>query len=85
VSQAWWNTAEPTIKPEKRVGPQEGESTFRWATITDDSPLTIRLDGDSNPLPLVPDTLVNPTTLVVSDRVWVHLFGRRVIVIGKAY
>lgn len=56
--------------------------TFRWATVTDDDPLAIRLDGDLDALPLVPDSLV--TGLVIGQRVWVQLFAKRIIVLGAA-
>jgi hypothetical protein len=58
--------------------------TYRWATVTDTAPLTIRLDGDQDPLPVTPDTLVDPTTLKAGRRVWVQFFGRRLIVVGAA-
>ena len=58
------------------------QNTFRWATVTDDVPLTIRLDGDSQPLPIVPDSLIEGSPPAVGKRVWVQLFGRRVIIIG---
>lgn len=62
---------------------------LRWATVTDDSPLTIRLDGDASPMLGVPDTLVSP--LAVADRVVVALVtnddparkSRRAIILGQ--
>lgn len=68
--------------PASVVVPPVPESTFRWATVTDDAPLTIRLDGETDSLPLVPDNLAG--SLAVADRVWVQLFGRRVLILGKA-
>jgi hypothetical protein len=65
--------------------PGEGTSSFRWGTVVDTSPLTIRLDGDSVALNSVPDTLRKPSTLVVGARVWVQLIARRVIVLGSTY
>jgi hypothetical protein len=58
--------------------------TYRWATVTDTAPLTIRLDGDQVPLPATPDTLVDPATLKAGRRVWVQFYGRRLIVVGAA-
>lgn len=64
------------------LGPQARENVYRWATVTDDSPLEIRLDGDTLPLPLVPESLIEAGPPPVDSRVWVQLFGRRVIVLG---
>lgn len=63
--------------------PEEGTSNFRWATVVQQSPFTIRFDGDSVPLGAVPDSLVNPTTLPPGTRVWVQLFARRALVLGS--
>jgi hypothetical protein len=60
------------------------ETRFHWATVVNPSPLSIQLDGDTTPLPLVPDTLVDPTGLLPYSRVWVQLQGRNVIVLGMA-
>lgn len=65
-------------------------STWTWATVTDDSPLRVQLDGESAPLDFTPDALVSG--LAVDDRVWVQLVAnpdpqrrhRRAIVTGKA-
>lgn len=65
-------------------------SLWYWATVTDDSPLRIKLDGESTALAITPDTLV--ASLAVSDRVWVQLITntnparryRRAIIIGRS-
>lgn len=65
-------------------------SRWEWATVTDDSPLRIRIDNEDDPLPFAPDNLV--AGLAISDRVWVQLITniiharryRRVIILGKA-
>ena len=65
-------------------------SLWSWATVTDDSPLRIKLDGESTALDVTPDTLV--ASLAVSDRVWVQLVTnanptrryRRLVIIGRA-
>ena len=65
-------------------------SIWSWATVTDDSPLRVQLDGEAAPLDITPDTLVSG--LAVNDRVWVQLVSnadparrhRRLVVIGKA-
>jgi len=61
-----------------------------WATVTQASPLLVKLDSDTDPLDITTDTLV--AGLAVNDRVWVQLVtnsdpasrSRRVVVIGKA-
>jgi hypothetical protein len=65
-------------------GPQEGENTFRWATVTSTSPLRVRLDGEVAAVPATPDTLFSPAALHVNERVWVQMFGRRLIILGVA-
>jgi hypothetical protein len=65
-------------------------SIWSWASVTDDSPLRVQLDGETDPLDVTPDTLV--AGLLVGDRVWVQLVTnpnparrhRRLVVIGKA-
>jgi len=54
---------------------------FSWATVTQASPLRVRLDGETDPLPMTPSTLV--PGLTVGDRVWCQLEGGQVVVIGK--
>lgn len=56
-------------------------STFRWATVTQASPLRVRLDRDTAALPLTPETLV--AGLAVNDRVRCEIAGGRVIIHGK--
>lgn len=55
--------------------------TFRWATVTGANPLRIRFDGETDPLPITPDALVNPP---VGARVFVLHWMRRVTVLGRA-
>lgn len=59
-------------------------TSFKWATVIANSPLSIKLDGDTAALGLVPDCLVNPLSLVAGDRVRVELTERKVIVHGKS-
>lgn len=59
-------------------------TSFKWGTIAGTGPLSVRLDGDSLPLALIPDTLVDPLTLSVGDRVRVELSLRKVVVHGVA-
>ena len=59
-------------------------TSFKWATIKSVGPLSIQLDGDTSPLLLIPDTLINPASLAVNDRVRVELSLRKVVIHGKA-
>lgn len=60
---------------------QDPHDRWRWATVISITPLTVRLDGDTTPIP-VTSTLVNPLSLVIGNRVWCQLFGQRLIVLG---
>jgi hypothetical protein len=70
--------------------PDFDRDKLKWATVTDDSPLTIRLDGDTGPMLGIPGTLVAP--LAVGNRVLVVLITndnpqrkyRRAIIVGVA-
>lgn len=57
-------------------------TSFKWATVTAIAPLAIKLDGDTTALALIPDSLVDPTTLSVNDRVRVELSLRKVVIHG---
>lgn len=57
----------------------------RWATVTQVSPLRIRMDGEAAALTITPDNLVKPAELAVGVRVWTMLSGGRLIVVGRAY
>lgn len=59
-------------------------TVFRWGTITDDSPLRVRLDADSLELPFTPDSLIDPAELEVGDRVRCEVASGRVIIHGKS-
>ena len=54
----------------------------RWATVTQASPLRVRLDGDTTAPAVTPETLVNG--LEVNDRVRVQLSDSRMLVTGRA-
>ena len=58
--------------------------TFKWATVTAVSPLRIKLDGDTAAIPATPDSLTDPATLVVDDRVRCELSDRRVVIVGRS-
>ena len=57
---------------------------FNWATVTGVNPLRITLDGDTEPLPFVPDSLIDPLALAEADRVRTELSGHRLVVLGRA-
>ena len=54
--------------------------TWTWATVTQASPLRIKVDGDTSALDATTDNLVG--SLAVSDRVRVHLHADGIIVTG---
>jgi hypothetical protein len=62
--------------------PEPKSDWWSWATVTQASPLRIRLDGETDALDITPDTLT--AGLAVSDRVWVQVSGRRAIVLGRS-
>lgn len=59
-------------------------TSFKWASVTGVNPLAILLDGDTEPLALIPDSLVDPTTLSIGSRVRVELSLRKVVIHGVA-
>ncbi|QIG58110.1 minor tail protein [Microbacterium phage Zepp] len=59
-------------------------TSFKWATIKTVDPLSIQLDGDTAPLALIPDSLIDPLLLKVNDRVRVELSLRKVVIHGKS-
>ena len=54
--------------------------TWTWATVTQATPLRIKVDGDTTPLDATTDNLVG--SLAVDDRVRVHLHSDGIIVTG---
>ncbi|GAA3730043.1 hypothetical protein GCM10022239_03320 [Leifsonia bigeumensis] len=58
--------------------------TFIWGTVSAVGPLRVVLDGDSVEIPVTPDSLVDPLTFAVDDRVRCELSGRRLIIHGRA-
>lgn len=59
-------------------------TSFKWATVKAIGPLAIQLDGDTAPLALIPDSLIDPQLLKVNDRVRVELSLRKVVIHGKS-
>lgn len=54
------------------------DSWWGWATVTQVSPLRIRLDTELTALDVTPENLAG--ALAVDDRVWVQVHGRQIIV-----
>lgn len=54
--------------------------SLRWATVTEASPLRVRLDGDDTHMPVTPSSLEGD--LVEGDRVLAAVSGRQLIVLG---
>jgi len=62
-------------------GPTEPGDSWRWATVTQVSPLRVRLDGEATALDTTPDAL---TPVRIGQRVWCQFAGRRAVVIGSS-
>lgn len=60
--------------------PVPPRDSWHWGTVTATGPLRVRLDGDTDPAPVTPDSLV---TVAVNDRVWCQISGRRLVILGK--
>lgn len=56
---------------------------FVWGTVTAVAPLRVQLDGDTAELPIAPDSLVDPLTFTVGDRVRCEISQRRLVVHGR--
>lgn len=54
-----------------------------WATVTQVSPLRVRLDGESQALDMTPVSLVG-MPLIVNDRVWCQLIEKQLVVHGTS-
>ena len=59
-------------------------SKFFWASVTQVSPLRIKIDGDSSALLITPDSLVDPLSLVVGSRVRCELSDSKITVLGQS-
>lgn len=73
-----------TVPPPQAAPQVDPALSFKWATVTAVAPLRIRLDGDTNALPVTPDSLVKPANLAIGVRVWVQSYRKRVYVLGAA-
>ena len=61
--------------------PGATDSAWGWATVTQVAPIRIRLDGTASAQDATPQSLVSG--LVVNDRVWVQIAGRRLVIHGS--
>src|SRR5690606_23453712 len=64
------------VRPEQRA-------RWMWATVTQESPLRVRLDGQSQALDMTPISLVD-RMLGINERVRVHLIEKQLVVAGVA-
>ena len=60
------------------------EINFRRGTVTGNSPLRVRLDGETAAMPVRPESLVGVDQLAAGTRVWVQRLNRRLIILGAA-
>ena len=60
------------------------ESEFAWATVYSDSPVTVRRDGETEPIGVTPQTLIPMSLLNTGDRVWCQFVNRRALILGKS-
>lgn len=68
--------------PDDIVVQSEQRARWTWATVTQESPLRVRLDGQSQSLDMTPDSLVGG--LRVNDRVKAVLIEKGLLVVGVA-
>ena len=57
--------------------------TFKRAIVTAVGPLRILIDGDTEPIPFTPKSLIDPATLTVGDVVHANQSGHRLVVLGR--
>jgi hypothetical protein len=57
---------------------------FTWATVASVDPIRVQLDGETVPLDITPDCLVDVGWLDAGRRVWCQVYGRRVLILGQA-
>lgn len=60
------------------------DSEFAWATVYSSNPVTVRRDGETEPIGVTPQTVVPLAMLSVKDRVWCQFVNRRALILGKA-
>ena len=57
--------------------------TLKRAIVTAVGPLRILIDGDTEPIPFTPKSLIDPATLTVGDVVHANQSGHRLVVLGR--
>ena len=57
--------------------------TLKRAIVTSVGPLRIMIDGDTEPIPFTPKSLIDPATLAVGDVVHADQSGHRLVVLGR--
>lgn len=62
--------------------PAAETDTFRWGTVTQASPLKVRMDGDSTPMAASPYNTVPTQNWAANDRVWCQFHGKKVFIIA---
>lgn len=60
------------------------DSEFAWATVYSDNPITVRRDGETEPIGVTPGMIIPPSLLKTGNRVWCQFVNRRAIILGKA-
>lgn len=60
------------------------ESEFAWATVYSENPLTVRRDGETEPIGITPQAIVPLSLLKTGNRVWCQFVNRRAIILGRA-
>lgn len=63
-----------------RTSELPNQQRWGWGTMTQISPPRVRMDGDTIALSATPTSLTGP--LKVGQRVWVQLYGHRLIIMG---
>ena len=60
------------------------DSDFAWATVYSDNPITVRRDGETEPIGVTPGMIIPPSLLKTGNRVWCQFVNRRAIILGKS-
>ena len=60
------------------------DSEFAWATVHTDNPLTVRRDGETEPIGVTPQTLIPTSLLSTGNRVWCQFVDRRALILGRS-
>jgi hypothetical protein len=61
--------------------PSRPQASYHWGTVTGTAPLRVKIDGDSESLPITPKALC-PCT--VGDRVYCQIRRRRLLILGAS-